>query len=80
LFYTKQKGWEVTGCINSLPKNSFNYLVFCLPVIIFTIIYNVKVKLSHYRHAGDKGERKHSSSYPLARRLGGPQSRSGHRG
>jgi hypothetical protein len=64
-----------------------------------------KVKLSRYRHTGDKGERKYGSfltsvldggewsgshsrralppgmdlRYPLHRRLGGPQSWSGHR-
>jgi hypothetical protein len=67
-----------------------------------------KSKVSHYRHAGDEGERNYRSyslltsaldgvsgqphasaalympgkdpRYPLDRRLGGPQSRSGHRG
>jgi hypothetical protein len=68
-----------------------------------------KVKLSRYRHADDKGERRYSSYlfltskldegewsalrrpgralpwgkeplYPLDRKLGGPQSWSGHRG
>jgi hypothetical protein len=77
----------------SFPKihtdHALCHINFCDPV----------KKLSRYRHAGDKGERKYSSysflisaldgvcghtsvgaQYPLYRRLGGPQSCSGHGG
>jgi hypothetical protein len=36
-FYTKQKRWDVIGCLNSLPNEAFNYFVLSLPAIIFKI-------------------------------------------
>jgi hypothetical protein len=34
LFCRNQKRWEVTGGLNKLPKNAFNYFVLSLDVII----------------------------------------------
>jgi hypothetical protein len=114
--------FKASVCISYCSRCSYFLSVFLHPMPYFTSLplnvtvlhYNVlqssKMQtLSHYRHAGDKGERKYTAPthswprhligvsgqrhdpaalyprgnnprYPLDRRQGGSQTRSGHRG
>jgi hypothetical protein len=103
-------GWKVnfreSPTVNSETINQCCFNMQIMHLVLF--LFNKKVKLSRYRHAGAKGEMRYSfysfltsaldggewsasrlgralppgknPRYPLDRRLGEPQSRSGHSG